>query len=180
MTTTNTSWKKAALKIGLDSERALDLIKDNVSRLFGADYPLRIQVYQAFGTLEKVTLFGRILKCKAPEASDIDSIWSNLHAAFQRFETDEVPEALVSLSYGTLNESVCTDEEGYFSFELNTPSLKSSSTSEIIVHLSVIHEESTASTTTPVRLVNEEAKFGVISDIDDTIILTQASSLIRM
>lgn len=180
MTDTDSSWKKVALQMGLSTEKALDRIKNNASRFFGADYPLRIQVYKAFGTPTHITVFGRILNCRAPEASDVDSIWANLHASFKRFETDEVPGALVSLNYGSMSESVHTDEEGYFSFDLDSPPIKDRLSTDISVQLTVLYEDETASIHTPVKLVNDNAKLGVISDIDDTIILTQASSLVKM
>lgn len=173
----NSDWKRTVRQLGLGAESAIDRLKTNLDRFFGGDAPITIQVYQAFGTAQSVRVFGRVLKCQPVSTAEVKTMWTNLHAAYRRFETDEIPHIPVRLSAGTLEVFSTTDEEGYFLFELDAAQIMEGVE---MVQLSATAGEIKASVDAQIELISSQATFGIVSDIDDTIVITQATSLRRM
>ena len=136
--------------------------------------------YRGFGDARRLTLSGRVLTYRrAPvlsDARDETTLWENLVAAYRRFETDELPGALVWATYGALVAETVTDEEGYFHFELQPerspilaqsgiPSTCSYRRTELPTHRPAAGQ---------VLIPPPSSGFGVISDIDDTILQSGA------
>ncbi|NJN46259.1 MAG: DUF2183 domain-containing protein [Candidatus Competibacteraceae bacterium] len=109
----------------------------------------------------------------------------NLAATYQRFESDEVPNLQLIATIGNVQVETRTDEEGYFNFILPTPDNPDEDALWHEVGLHVPAQPSLATTITPtatgtVLVPPNVCDFGVISDIDDTILVTNATSLLRM
>jgi len=138
--------------------------------------------YRGFGDARRLTLSGRVLTYRrAPvlsDARDSSSVWANLFAAYRRFETDELPGALVRATYGALVTETVTDEEGYFRFELQPEQL--ADPGAIWQSVDLVHTAPhgvaypTARAAGQVLVPPPTAGFGVISDIDDTILQSGA------
>jgi phosphatidate phosphatase APP1 len=104
-------------------------------------------------------------------SADADSRWRNLIRFAKRLESDEVPGA--RLRAGT-TEAV-TDGEGYFRLELKG-SFKPGWNE---VELELRHP-APARTTAHTFVPAQEARFGVISDIDDTVVTSNVTSKVKM
>ncbi len=180
-----TLWKTLALRAGLGAERVLDLARERFQQRFRPDLPLHIIPYTGFANADHLRLSGRILIYRKPPSSDPESTWGALRHAYRRFETDEVPGVKITARIGDAEAASAethSDAEGYFHFELPTPpSARTPLESMIKVHLDLPeHTGEFASTEAQVVIPASDARFGVISDIDDTVLVTNATSIIRM
>lgn len=164
---------------------AWDQAKGQVGEALGIQDPLRILPYRGYGTPEWIYLKGRVLQEEgiAPRAEDA-GILKNLLNMYRRFETDEVPHAKVQLSIGDRQQDIVANEEGYFETELTLePPLEVGSLWRS-VDLKLLAppplKQDTVTATGEIITVTPSAQFGVISDIDDTIVYTAANNLFKM
>jgi phosphatidate phosphatase APP1 len=151
--------------------RADDLLDGAWRRLnarLGRDQPRHIAAYRGHGDARGVELCGRVL-AEEPRGGpgDDDGWWDNLLATYRRFTAGKIPDAPVKLVFRDAQVHTRSDREGYYSAELATRSLPSE----------LLWDNATASladgslaVAQPVLQVAADAAFGVISDIDDTVL----------
>ena len=136
--------------------------------------PPLLEPYRGYATPEHLVLRGRVLTAlrrETPEAGQ--SRWTNFRQMLSLFLTDEVRNVRVTaIAYGLSTES---DDEGYLT--LCVPR-GGEPTGWIDVPVAVAGREDDA-VPFPVRIPPVDARFGIISDIDDTIMETGAYSLAR-
>ncbi|MGB3292292.1 MAG: phosphatase domain-containing protein, partial [Phormidesmis sp.] len=162
-----------------------DKAKYPVERALGIQDPLRILPYRGYGTLEWIYIKGRVLQSEgiAPRAEDA-GILKNLLNMYRRFETDEVPYAQVEIRVGDQQQAVEANEEGFFETELTMePPIEADSlwqTVDLKLLAPPAPKQSSVTAIGEVITVRETAQFGVISDIDDTIVYTAANNLFKM
>lgn len=138
--------------------------------------PILILPYLGYGTPQKLMLRGRVLQDEGLRpARDAERRWRNLVAFFKRMESDEVPGARLRASFQGSAAEVVSDRRGYFSLELETSAAPG--WHEIVLEL-VRKPEVRA--TGRVLVPPRDAQFGVISDIDDTIVYSNAIRKLRM
>jgi phosphatidate phosphatase APP1 len=152
-------------------------------------HPLQLVPYRSYGTPTRLYVKGRLLTDKGiGEPTADDSRWDNLLNMYRRFESNEIPGAqlLVCPADGT-EHPIITDEEGYFTLNLEPRSLP-----EPIDYLwypvEVRLQAAPAPLSTPPGLTVQaqvlipppDAEYGIISDLDDTVIQTSATDLLRM
>jgi phosphatidate phosphatase APP1 len=134
--------------------------------------PIIILPYLGYGTPRKLTVRGRVLEDEGfRPAGDADSRWRNLIHFYKRLESDEVPGARLRSG----KTEAVTDREGYFRIEL-TGSFRPGWND---VELELLHPAA-AQATARVLVPANEAAFGVISDIDDTVVTTNVTSRVKM
>ena len=183
---TGSKWIELLLQVGDTTENAIDRLKQNFSRRFKPDEPLQIVPYRGFANRDNAYLMGRVLEYSKPQDTDTESLWNTLLASYQRFETDEVPGIDVKATLAGQSYHTTTDSEGYYTFHLSAGSIEnreptSATSTEYSVEISLptaSHRCSNVSAT--VVRPTSDARFGVISDIDDTVLLTKATSLLQM
>ncbi|MEJ6396433.1 App1 family protein [Yoonia sp. 208BN28-4] len=130
--------------------------------------PVVVMPYIGYATPENLLVRGRVLSnVKADNVRETQSKWTNFRQMLRLFMTDEVADVTVTAG----DYSAVSDEEGYFTILI--PRKLQTGLVEV--------EVTTGDTTTvcPVIVPDSEAKFGVISDIDDTQMQTGAFSLAR-
>lgn len=147
--------------------------------------PFRIVPYRGHGTGQTLYVRGRVLQGKPiPPASEDDSAWRNLANTVRRLESDEVPAARVRARAGDVVAEAVADEEGYFEFELDTETFTRDREVWRSVELDLLdplEEDGTGATATARVLVPpSQSSFAVISDIDDTVVKTDVTNLLRM
>jgi phosphatidate phosphatase APP1 len=128
--------------------------------------------YLGYGTRRKLTIRGRVLEDEgfAPSA-DTDGRWRNLIRFWKRLESDEVPGARLR----TGGTETVTDREGYFRLELQG-SFRAGTWNEVDLELLAGKARATARVLVP----SPKARFGVISDIDDTVVYSNVTRKLRM
>lgn len=154
-----------------------------MTKIRGFNDPLTIIPYLGYGNAEKLLLGGRVLQDKGiSPARSADRIWRNLINMYKRFETDEVPGARVRARFQGTESEVITDEEGYFHFEIR-PVRRLDANQWQPLQLELVHPRSKGH---PVRAAGRVlvpsggARFGVISDIDDTVISSHVGNKLKM
>jgi phosphatidate phosphatase APP1 len=146
--------------------------------------PLVIVPYLGYGTAAKLTMSGRVLRDpRIGPARSVESRRRNLVEFYKRLESDEVPGARVRARFRQVEAEVVTDGEGYFSVEL-TPGPPAEAGAWHDIALELVQPDAGARATGKVLVPAVSARFGVISDIDDTVIVSgverRASMLLRL
>ena len=146
--------------------------------------PYRIVPYRGHGTPERFHLKGRVLQGEPiPPASTFDTPLRNMLHTLRRLESDEVPAARVRARVGEHTQEVLTNDEGYFELSLSAdvPATECEVWRPIELELLDPVEEGPTGRTTGYALVPpEQARFGVVSDIDDTVVRTDVTSVLSM
>jgi phosphatidate phosphatase APP1 len=111
-------WKKVIASIATNIEERFDEAKYRLQARLGLG-KLMILPYLGHGTQTTLHLKGRVLRDKGiTPASDNDTLWTNLVNMYKRFESDEIPHAVVRARFNDLQQDVIADEEGYFEVRL--------------------------------------------------------------
>lgn len=179
------NWQSGIVCLLHKLEQVFDRVKYKIGPRFrGGNQPI-IVPYLGFGSPSSIYLKGRVLEDTGITASrDTDRVWNNLLNMYRRFESDEIPHARVLASFRQIKQEIIADEEGYFdvSFRLKEPLVVRQAWEKIELELlepkafesKKIHAEG------QVLIVSPEADFGVISDIDDTVVYTGVTSRLKM
>ena len=134
--------------------------------------------YLGYGTAKKLTVCGRVLEDEGwHQATDRDSRWRNLIQFWKRLESDEVPGARLRARFLGREVEGLTDREGYFKLEVNPRGrLGPGPWQQVALELL----ESDAKATAHILIPSPRARFGLISDIDDTIVSSNVARKVRM
>lgn len=179
------AWQNAVVRLLHRMEQVFDQVKYKLGpRLIGSNPPI-IVPYLGFGSPSFIWLKGRVLEDTGITASkDTDRIWNNLLNMYRRFESDEIPHARVLASFRQFKQEVVADEEGFFdvSFRFKEPLVADQVWEKIDLELFEPKESggNAISTEGQVFIVSPHAEYGVISDIDDTVVYTGVTSRLRM
>jgi phosphatidate phosphatase APP1 len=167
-------------------------LRRDIKRRLGILAPLRIAMYGGHGTTHQVWLSGRVLEEREAEAPRLeDGRFLNFKRAFRQFESDEVAGVELAVQLGPRGSAVeasngevrvVTDESGYFSLCHRFASPVGPGWLPVRAR---VMSAPYAATTLPsaearVLIPSPNARFGVISDIDDTILQTYVQNRPRM
>ena len=148
------------------------------------DNPLKIIPFFGYGTSEKIRIKGRVIEDEGAIVSRAeDSVWRNIANMYRRFETDEIPFARVKAVFQNSEIESVADDEGYFTAEFSNIEFATEKHwqevgFELLEPVSIENEKPNATgsfLTSP-----SGAKFGVISDIDDTVMATNVMNRLKM
>ncbi|WP_027245902.1 App1 family protein [Leisingera daeponensis] len=159
--------KQTLHRAALHAENLLDRLLPRKARS-GAD--LVIDAYIGYATPEALIVRGRVLshlRHSPPRAGQ--GVLRNMRQMVSLFLTDEAEG--ITVCHG--DATAVSDEEGYF--QLPLPPGRAPGWHEIPVAVA----DSGARTVCPVLIPRPDARFLVISDIDDTVMQTSAYSLVR-
>lgn len=173
------------------TESRFDALKDRLFNRLGTDKPYRIVYYRGFGGPAQesapgsIWLKGRVLRERdLPTPSDRDTFWQNLLATYQRFKSNEVPNAPMRIEAFGQVYTTLTDSEGYFDLTIHPPQNLPPGRVWFPVRYML---EGVVQPNTGEPVVKDGylmvsplfSQFGVISDIDDTVLMTGATSLLQ-
>lgn len=161
---------------------ALKAIK-SVGRVIGQGRQLMIMPYSGFGTPHKLHVRGRVLEAENfREQSATDSRWRNLAELYKRLESDEVPGAEVIARFQGAEYRGVSDAAGYFVIDIELPApISASGWLEVDLELAKPVVRGGAVTAKAEVLVPPpSARFGVISDIDDTVLWSNVTNKMQM
>lgn len=178
------NWKKHLLNTAVSVETDLDNLKRRLALRLHLNDPLMIQPYYGYGTDKQVTLQGRVLENEGvTPPMDDDTLWHNVLNAYRQLDSDEVAGAVVKAQFQGQTHTAVTDEEGYFTFNLQPAKRPSSDRLWHNVDLTLLSapgKQATAVTATGhVLIPPSTAQYGVISDIDDTVLQSSATNYLR-
>lgn len=162
------------------SQRALHHLK----RFAASDGPAMIIPYMGFGTATRLTFQGRVLKDEGFASPDKGgTAWDNFIELYKRIGSDEVPGARLIARFGALEQEIVTDDGGYFECEIALPR-PLETTGWHGIDLQLIDPAPPAGkairATVQVLVPTPTARFGVISDIDDTVLWSNVTNKLKM
>lgn len=178
-------WWAAVGRIGKELYAGASAVSELVPRIGRPSDRVQIVPYRGYGTASEVRVLARVIEEESIAGADrADSAWRNLVHTVKRMESDEVPGALVRISIGDVVVNVASDAEGYIDARI---SLDRSIPADLAWHeasLELLGEPrgraAGARATATVLVPPATARFAVISDIDDTIVRTDVTNLLRM
>ncbi|MCC2663504.1 MAG: hypothetical protein K0S35_1426, partial [Geminicoccaceae bacterium] len=133
----------------------------------------------------RVRLKGRVLELGGRERwRQRTGRWSDLVRMYHRFATDEVPGARVRATFAGRTVETVSDEEGYFEVALDgfaaaAPPGELWRPLQLDLLAPLAAARPPVQVAAPVLVPPAAAGFAVVSDIDDTIVRTGATSLVR-
>lgn len=176
--------KKTLNSLGKIAHREWDEVVDRLG--WGRDKPISIMNYVGFGREDYLYLTGRVLRDRGIRREERDNLLDNVINNFKRFNSREVRGAEVEITWGEHRFRRTTDSEGYFHVEhhcLLGDHVESSHElwQEAVVKVVSIPREGEVEITTHSDVVVPKcAEFGVLSDIDDTILQTDVTSRLKL
>jgi phosphatidate phosphatase APP1 len=177
--------KKYLLAVLYRLKVKFSLFRLRIGRKFRLIRTVMIMPYQGFGNKSEIFFLGRVLRDRGIGLSTLeDSRWKNFSRMYKRFMTWEIPFKQVKATFGSVAEMAITDGDGYFEFRINPADPEEVSAPwqeiklELINRVAVSAERVTA--INRIFIASKEVEFGVISDIDDTIVPTGATRMWEM
>ncbi|MDF1810718.1 MAG: DUF2183 domain-containing protein [Verrucomicrobiales bacterium] len=137
--------------------------------------PITCDVYYAIEHEHGMAIKGRVMRVrKIHEPDPDDSRIRNFLEMFKNWVTPERPYTEVLISWGKHQLSVKSDRGGYFEAEFESPHQQGPVIFEIPVR------GATPVSIDPVTYSPADAEYLLISDIDDTVLITNAATTLRM
>jgi phosphatidate phosphatase APP1 len=141
-----------------------------------------IVAYRGFAGATRALVQGRVQEAKdIPPATATDSIWRNLVSTFKRVDADPLPYARVHVTLGGTTCEVTADDEGFIRhwIELASPLPADEPWHAVEFRLLGALHAGEVQCTGHVRVLTGTPTFGVISDLDDTVIQSRITSFLQ-
>ncbi len=175
-------WRDLAFRIAFGLERGVDALQARRRRARG---DARLVPYLGFGDGRTVRLRGRVLRDRPVDPADPgDGPFVNLAAAWRRFASAEIAGATVLARVGTgaaaVERRIVADDEGFVDGQVQLD--PGAPPGRLPVRFEVLDP----APATPEPTVGEvvvaptDAPFGVISDIDDTVLVSDATNVAKV
>lgn len=145
--------------------------------------PVRIAGYRSYGVLDRVFVRGRVLADDPiPRARPTDRWWRNLRSTWRRMKSDEVPYAKVAVHFQGSESLTTADDEGHVHTWLvpRDPVPREALWHPARMAVVAPEPEEPVALDVPVLIPPPSARYGVISDIDDTVIRADVANLARL
>lgn len=180
------SWRKALRRAAYSAEGRYDRWRFRVRNRLGRLDDVVIVPYLGHGTRESFHVRGRVLEdLGLADATDTDSAWRNFRNTLRRFASDEIRGATVRATFGQVQHETVTDDEGYFQFDfapdpplLNDRQYWYDVTLELVDYPGPRRDDTRVQA--PVVVPPLDAEFGVISDLDDTVIKSDVVNRLKL
>lgn len=180
-------WSKLIAEMANQVEDGFDALRRNVGERLGRDEEdcFMIMPYRGYGRADRLYLKGRVLEDEGISLGTAeDSTFRNLINTYKRFESDEVPGAVVRWHFQSIEEEVIADEEGFFDAWVKP--IHPLPTGQLWHDVELTLREPRQADSPPVQATGQvlvppqSAQFGVISDMDDTVLESKATEMIEM
>ena len=162
-----------------DRERDLDRIRGLIAAGEGHADKVRLLAYAGYRNAEQLRLSGRVVRFRNPLDAG-DGTLTRMRAMLEIYDSHELPGIAVALNGLGLSATAITDDEGYFSFDLPLARpLPARTQWEQVVLTTPGREMQAPSAEVPVMAPGLDNHWGIISDIDDTVIETGATDFVK-
>jgi phosphatidate phosphatase APP1 len=161
-----------------------DVLGDAVRYVRSAEDPYEIVAYRGYANTTRALVHGRVLESPnvAPAAAD-DSLWRNLINTAKRVEADPVPRARVLVSVAGVEREVVADDEGFFREWIDLPELPAPPgqwrDADLRLLAPLRANQPDVRATAQLQVPEISASFGVISDLDDTVIQSRITNFLQ-
>lgn len=154
----------------IDTDDHLDAMWRRIDARLGRNRPQHLAAYRGYADASGAEVMGRVLAQPPQQESGLDdSWWDNLLDTWRRFESDEVPDTPLQLRFRDAVVQARSDHEGYWQATLAPDKppgdgLWDNATASL--------PDGTLLTPQPILQVGPQARIGIISDIDDTVLFS--------
>ncbi|WP_286760892.1 App1 family protein [Salegentibacter sp. UBA1130] len=149
-----------------------------------------ITPYRSYGTHSHLYIKGRVLDNEPLKITQDANIFKTIKTTYKQFDTFEIPDAQVDLSLpGKVQATTQTDDEGFFLFDnIIEQNLAEHADEEGWLDYDIFYKgplgKKTELLEDPFKgdflIPDPNAEYGVISDIDDTILHTGVTSFLKL
>jgi phosphatidate phosphatase APP1 len=148
--------------------------------LFGGIGSLALLPYRGYGTRTFLTLKGRVVEAK-PIASlaETATLSDNLLNMYRRLTRMPIPGVRVAGSVGGQRRESVTDDQGYFELRFSSPPRLDPGYWQT-VDLEMLAPGRNERTTGQILTPPSDARLVIISDIDDTVLPSDATNILRL
>jgi phosphatidate phosphatase APP1 len=179
-----TDLRRRALVVARAIEKRFDAFRFWLKRRLGLLDPFEILPYRGYGTTRELFLRGRVLEeAGITRAARDDTVWKNLLNMARRFASDEVAGARVRATFEGLQVETTADVEGFFEVRFQLAEPLDGSAGWYRVALDLLSPPSPGGgrvRSTGHVLVPHGARLAVISDLDDTVVRSSATNVLKM
>lgn len=166
-------------------ERAFEAASHRFRDRMGWTRPVQIVPFHGYGNTAEIFLQGRVLEHRElGTPHDDNRWWENALDMYRRFDSRDIGGVRVKATFAGQVEEVVTDEEGYYRFHI---SLDRCPDNERLWHGvefelldQVRDDQPDVRATGAVMIPTSRTEFGVISDLDDTVIKSHATDLLNI
>lgn len=161
-----------------------DVLGDAVRYVRSGGDPYEIVAYRGYANDGRALVHGRVLESpNVGPAAEEDSLWRNLVNTLKRVESDPVAGARVLVAAGGTGREIVADEEGFFREWIDLPPMPASEVPWREVEVRLIAplrpSQPEVRATALLRVPEKSATFGVISDLDDTVIQSRITNFLQ-
>lgn len=137
-----------------------------------------ITPYRGYGREGRALVLGRVLRSESWAPSDpARGSWGNLRDAWRRIEADPLPHAKVEARCGDTVRPIVADDEGFFRGWVDLPLGHGTGWQQL--SLTLLHPDAAPAVDAQVLVPRDDARFGVISDLDDTVIQSKVTKFLH-
>lgn len=166
---------------GRSVEVRFDRLRFGLKRRTGRLGPVEVLPYRGYGTSQTLFMKGRVLERKGiTRSSADDTVGANLRNMIRRFASDEIPFARVRARFDEHELEAVADIEGFFDLRFELVAPPDAATTWHPVEVELLWPEQTVARATGSMLVPSRARFGVISDLDDTVVRSSVTNFAKM
>ena len=161
------------------TEEAVDDARRQLWRASGRHQPRHLAAFHGWADSMQVHVSGRVLANRpAGGPLDDDHWWDNLINTWRRWESDEVADVAVHVRFQDQEQTVTSDEEGYYVATFAAPQPAPGGLHWLTASATIPGRDGEVRATHDIMVPSADAAFGIISDLDDTVIHTGITSLL--
>lgn len=173
-------WKKPFLHISTRLERVIDRTLWKVRQARGLG-PVTILPYIGYGTADAIHVRGRgVERPRVMPSRAADSPLRNFVNTVQRFNSQDLPHVRVQARFGGHTQVITATVEGHFSVEIPLDEHPPEVWHEVALSLPDYADDPGATAAAPVMIPPVDAQFGVVSDLDDSVIRSDVANKARL
>ncbi|WP_257461868.1 App1 family protein [Archangium lipolyticum] len=140
----------------------------------------RILPYRGYGTNGQAVIKARVLENRHVRPPwKRHTLLGSAIASWKRYMTVEIPHARLVARWGEHRWEGTTDEEGFLELWVSPPEGLKSGWHDVELELLSPASQGVERVRTPVLVAGPEAEYGIISDIDDTVIVTNVTNFLK-
>ena len=171
-------WREDLRELAASLRSRIKRGADSLERLVDRD-PYHVLGYRGYGRPGRVLLLGRVLQQEGlPLPDPTHSRARNLVAMLKRLESDPLPHAKVRAHLAGGDRDLVADDEGFIRAWLDLPEAREG-WGEIQLQLLDPPDGRPKAGRAPFLVPPATATYGVISDIDDTVLQSQVANFLR-
>lgn len=137
---------------------------------------LDLKIYRSYANEQKIVVSGHLLKKEAPQLYESGNRWRHALSVIQMFQVKTIPDATITFKFRDLNVTTKTMNDGRFRITIPYHFELTSGWHTFKIHAARHNEEITGNGEFVKPYPGE---YGVISDIDDTFLVSHSGNILK-